>query len=178
MALRSPRRNGQPDYRTTIRAGGVILGSAAVAAAAVLSTGAPLANSPIASARPTATVDGATDPDTAWKWFQKIGGPYGTMDDALRAWSSAMSAGDVDSMHAACYGLRSAAGQFQRILPGPNSRANFRLEGVVDDLYSASNSCLTLGPGANWDTAKEMLAFVDDAQARLKSAKEIMQPYG
>lgn len=155
--------------------------AAAVVASLIATPGAELISSPVASAgpKPTASVEGATDKDTAWKWFnQKIGGPYLTMDDALRTWSAAMGAGDTDAMHAACGQLLLAAVQFKSILPAPDSRANFRLEGVANDLSTAADRCQLLPPGSNWDTAKDMLTYVDSAKARLKGAKSIMQPNG
>lgn len=171
-----------PANRTKrIRLGGLVVGSAAVVAAAVIGSGTQFASPSIANAvpKPTASVEGGTDPDTAWRWYQKnIGTPYTTMDDALKAWSSAMQAGNFDAMHASCSQISGAGASFQGILPSPNSAANFRLQGVADDLFAAGEACRALPPGTNWDTAADMLSHVNSAKARIKAAGAIMQPYG
>lgn len=159
----------------------MVCGAAAIISAAIIGSGTELVSPPIASAgpKPTASVEGAADKDTAWKWFQqKITGPYTAMDDALKTWSTAMGAGDYETMHASCGQIRQAGARFADILPAPDSRANFRLQGVADDLTSAADRCSTLPPGTNWDTAAGMTDYINSAQARLKDAKSIMQPNG
>lgn len=159
----------------------MVCGAAAVAAAVFATSGTQLVKSPVASAapRPTATVDGAVDKDTGWKWFHKnIPSAYTAMNDGLQAWSVAMGAGNAPAMYQACGQIAAAGSRFERVLPAPDSRANFRLKGVADDLHSAADRCFELPAQANWDVAKPMLRYVDSAKARLKQAQAIMQPNG
>lgn len=167
--------------RRRIRLGSLACGTAAVVAAAIIGSGTELASPPAASAfpKPTASVSVGADKDAAWKWFQeKIPGPYGSMDDALKTWSTAMAAGDSNGMYGACGMLRVAGARFENVLPAPDPRASVRLKGLAKDLYSAADQCQDLPPQADWDIAKPMLAYVDSAKARLKAAKSIMQPNG
>lgn len=168
------------EIRRPARVAGLLVGLAAVGVATAITAGVQVASSPIATAgpKPTATASGAADPHTAYAWYQKLGAPYNAMQDSLAAVGTALNTGDVDALHAACRDLRVAAGQYAALLPSPDSRATFRIQGVVDDLNAAADICMGFGPGINWEGAKPMSAHIDDANARLRSAKQILAPGG
>jgi hypothetical protein len=165
-------------FRTTARAAGLVAVLAAVIIAANIAPGTQLGTTPIAGARPTATVSGAADPNAKYAWYEKLGDPYQAMDDSLKAFAAALGNGDFPRLQAACRRIRAAGQKFQAMLPGPDRRANFRIQDVADDLALAADSCAALPPGAGWDTSKEMLSHVDDANANLRAAKQILAPYG
>lgn len=169
------------DRMTGIRVAGIFVGSMAVVVATVITAGTQVTGSPIASAgpKPTATASGAADPHTNYRWYQELGTPYNTTQESLQAIASALDAGgDLARIHAACRQLRGASRQYDALLPGPDSRANFRIQGVVDDLNNAADTCLGFGPGINWEGIKPMMVYVDDANARLRSTQQILAPNG
>jgi hypothetical protein len=66
---------------------------------------------------------------------------------------------------------------FESKLPSPDSRATPQVQKMAEDLYAAGDSCLALGPGANWNDAQQVSSQVADANTQLKSAKMILVPY-
>ena len=174
-------RLGMCDGTTWPRAVGVFVGSAAVVVASAITVGTQVAGSPVASAgpKPTATVSGATDPGTGYRWYEELGKPYSAMQDSLQTIVAALDAGgDLSGIREGCRGLRSGSRQFAAVLPAPDSRATFRIEGVVDDLNNAADMCMGFGPGITWEGVQPMMSYIDDANARLRSTQQILAPNG
>ena len=168
---------------------GRLVGLAAVVTAIAIGTGTQLANSPTAiadkggratpsvtgvEAVPTAIVSGVADPTSALDYFSSLSGGYQTMQAALQNIGKALQAQDFDSVKAGCQQLRSGGQLLKSTLPSPNSRVTFRIQSAVDNIDSAADLCMGLGPTSTQADLDHMMSFIDNANADFKTVKQTL----
>jgi hypothetical protein len=161
-----------------VRSCGLFVAATAVASAGVVTMGTSLGGYSIASARPTATatVSGAADDNSAFKWYGELVEPYKVMDAALKTFSNGIRAQDVALMGDGCNRITNAANKFEATLPSPDAKVNFRIQSLVDNLNSAASLCATYGAGTTWESAAPMMDYIDDANNDIRVVKQILRP--
>ena len=159
-------------------AAGVVVGSAAVVAAAAIGAGAQLAGSPTATAlpvdTPTATVSGVAPPSKEAQYWSKVDPAYTDMESAVQALSNASDGGNPDAMKAACQQLSKSGQELKNTLPSPDSKVTPRIQEAVDNINSAYNVCMTLGPDTSQADVNQFTDAINAARAHLKSAQQIV----
>jgi hypothetical protein len=161
----------------------IVIGTAAVGAT-------QLANSPIATAqtatpgpvpapppmRVTAQAAAPSQAKSPANWVSRAGPPFTDIHVAAKALVATMSAQDVGGMTTSCQQLHNAGQRLGATLPSPNAAVTSEVQGAVDNISAATNSCDALGSGGV--DLNQVNSYVGQAMGQMDKALQILQGNG
>jgi hypothetical protein len=94
----------------------------------------------------------------------------------VTALSTAVNAQDAAGMTTSCQQLHNAGQRLGATLPSPNSAVTSEMQGAVDNISTATNSCDALGTGQV--DLNQFNSSINQATAHLLTAQHILQGNG
>jgi hypothetical protein len=165
----------------------ILLSSVTVGIAIAVAAG-QVTSSPIASAatitipKPPAVVSPAprtgsesAPTNSGGGWMSKAAPPLRDIQDSLQTVTNALNAHDLAGMSTACQGLSGASQRLGATLPSPISALTSEIQGAVDLLNTASNSCTAFGPATSGDDLSAFTSDINQAMGHLQRAQQIAQ---
>jgi hypothetical protein len=179
--------------------GAVLVGLAAAASAAVVAGGMQVANMPSAVASTTdatpwnprpntlppffpdmnsevssqGTVRSPKESNPVLAWAAKLSDAGQDIQSAVQTAESAIAAGDVAGVKAACQQMTDANQRLNATLPTPVPALTSEVRDVVDEIGAASSVCMNAGPNAGQDDIDSFRSHVHAAMAHSTRAQEI-----
>src|ERR1700694_1257127 len=148
-----------------------------------------LASSPIAGAQtatpgpvpapPPMRVTGQSAPphaSSSTDWVSRAIPPFKDIHTAVTALYSAVNVQDVGGMTTSCQQLQNAGQRLGATLPSPNPAARSEIQGAVDNVSTATNSCGALGTGHA--DLNQFNSDISQPMAQLGKAQQILQGNG
>lgn len=180
--------------------GAALIGLAVVAGAAILVGGMPVGSVPSAAASTTDATPWNPRPATrpsfyppmesdvssgqgevrspkesnpVIAWAAKVSDAGQDIENAVLSAESAMGAGDLAGVKAACERMNSANQRLSAGLPTPVSALTREVEGIVSEIGAAYRICQNAGPDAGQAEIDAFRSHVGAAQAHYERARQI-----
>jgi hypothetical protein len=120
-------------------------------------------------------VRSAQESNPVLAWAAKASDPGHDIESAVARARSAIGAGDMAGVKAACQEMSDANQRLDATLPSPVRALTAEVQGIVDEIGAAASICLNAGPDAGQPEIDAFTAHVNAALAHYSRAQQIGQ---